>query len=185
MEKEKFLYLLPIGIETSSFLSDLGRELKYRFLLPYKVMETDINPAYAFHEERRQYNSMTILRRIIDRCPPDAIRILGVCRVDLFVPILTFVFGQAQLNGRAAVVSIARFEEEFYARKTNYALTFARTLKESMHELGHTFGLTHCNSPGCVMSLSMRIEQVDNKSADFCDRCNALLMPKLKKWRKL
>ena len=33
---------------------------------------------------------------------------------DLAIPTLTFVFGQAQLDGPVAVVSLARLRQEFY-----------------------------------------------------------------------
>jgi predicted Zn-dependent protease len=38
------------------------------------------------------------LKRIVEDCPPGA-NILGVTDVDLFVPVLTFVFGEAQVSG--------------------------------------------------------------------------------------
>ncbi|MGA2599921.1 MAG: hypothetical protein ABSH09_23365 [Bryobacteraceae bacterium] len=91
---------------------------------------------------------------------------LGVASVDLFVPVLTFVFGEAQLEGNCAVVSHYRLAEPGRPE-----LLMERLTKEAAHELGHTFGLRHCHDWNCVMSSSHAVERLDVKSADFCARC--------------
>jgi archaemetzincin len=90
---------------------------------------------------------------------------------DLFVPILTFVFGEAQFPGRAAIISAARLREEFYGLPPNTAKLDQRLLKEAVHEIGHTRGLAHCDDWRCVMVSSHRVERLDLKSAEFCSRC--------------
>jgi archaemetzincin len=93
--------------------------------------------------------------------------VLGVTDVDLCMPVLTFVFGEAQLGGRAAVVSTARLEDGGAAKAA------ARLAKECVHELGHTFGLLHCHTADCVMSRSGSVRAVDLKSARLCAACSA------------
>jgi archaemetzincin len=95
--------------------------------------------------------------------------------VDLFIPVLTFVFGEAQVNGSAAVVSTARLRLTYDERPAPRALVEARLLKECLHELGHTFGLVHCTDGMCVMARSNSILDVDRKRAAFCRDCRALL----------
>jgi len=56
-------------------------------------------------------------------------------------------------------------------------LFFERTFKELNHELGHTFGLLHCNSPRCVMNFSNSVLEVDQKSRFFCEKCQKKLKP--------
>jgi archaemetzincin len=92
----------------------------------------------------------------------------------LFIPIFTFVFGEAQLGGRAALVSVRRLRQEFYGLAPDKAMLYARAEKEVLHELGHTLGLVHCRSFECVMRFSNSIEEVDLKSSDFCESCGAL-----------
>ena len=87
-------------------------------------------------------------------CPTDTVRLLGITEHDLFIPMLSFVFGQAQLGGKAALVSFARLRQEFYGIDPADAVFTERARKEMLHELGHTFGLTHCPDRGCPMSLS-------------------------------
>ena len=84
---------------------------------------------------------------------------------------MTFVFGEAQLNGKHSIVSICRFYEEFYSGKTNYNLLLKRVSKEVFHELGHNFGLKHCPNWDCVMHASLSIEEVDIKGDQYCKDC--------------
>ena len=103
-------------------------------------------------------------------------RVLGVTGCDLFVPVLTFVFGEAQLDGTCAVVSTARLTEEFYGLPSRADLLRERLVKEAAHELGHTFGLRHCADWRCVMSSSHGVERLDVKGAQFCGSCRAPVM---------
>jgi archaemetzincin len=98
-------------------------------------------------------------------------RILAVTSLDLFVPVLTFVFGEAQLAGNCAVVSIHRLREEVYGLPPNPGLLAERLAKEAIHELGHTFGLRHCDDWNCAMASSHSVEWLDVKGADLCPAC--------------
>ena len=119
---------------------------------------------------RYQYNAAAILERLLQMDGlPD--RVLAVTGLDLFVPVLTFVFGEAQLPGRCALMSIHRLRNEFYGLPPNPAALRERLLKEAVHELGHTYGLVHCEDWQCVMSSSYGVERVDVKSAEFCSAC--------------
>ena len=95
--------------------------------------------------------------------------------MDLFTPVLTYVFGEAQLEGRAAVVSCHRLRSEAYGLPPNPRLLYDRLHKEAVHELGHTFGLLHCSSVGCVMRASRYSEEIELKEAAFCERCRAVV----------
>lgn len=119
---------------------------------------------------RNQYFSTAILQSMLnfDGLPG---RLLAVTGVDLFVPVLTFVFGEAQVPGRCAVVSIHRLREEFYGLPANESMLGERLLKEALHELGHTYGLLHCDAWECVMSSSHGVERLDVKGSNFCPSC--------------
>jgi archaemetzincin len=95
--------------------------------------------------------------------------VLGLTDVDLFIPILTFVFGEAQLGGMAAVVSTARLGDP--PEMADGRVIWERTAKEAVHELGHAFGLVHCGTPACVMSRSANVRDVDLKRGDLCGSC--------------
>ena len=132
-------------------------------------------PAYAFDPARRQYESTAILRAIVEARDPAAARVLAVTEVDLCIPMLTFVFGQAQLDGSAALVSLARLRQEYYGLPANRALLVERAGREALHEMGHTFGLVHCPEPPCAMSLSHNVRQIDARDGGFCPGCRALI----------
>lgn len=133
------------------------------------------SPGYAYDAARRQFSSTLVLRDAIARIPPETGKLLVLTDVDIFIPMLSFVYGQAQLNGPAAVVSLTRLRQEFYSLPENRPLFLLRVRKETLHEIGHTFGLTHCHDPLCTMTLSTNVQQLDYKHAAFCDDCSLLL----------
>jgi archaemetzincin len=130
---------------------------------------------FAYDARRGQYGSIPALGLLLERCPPDALKLLAVTECDLFIPALTFVYGQAQLGGRVAVISLARLRQEFYGLPPNREALMQRAWKEVLHETGHTFGLVHCADRNCAMSLATNIRQIDAKRAQFCAICAARL----------
>ena len=130
---------------------------------------------FAFDAARGQYGSIPVLEMLNRLCPDDALKLLAVTERDLFIPVLTFVFGQAQLGGRTGVVSLARLRQEFYGLARNDAVLLERAHKEVLHETGHLFGLVHCADRRCAMSLATGVRQIDGKDAAFCAPCSARL----------
>jgi len=98
-------------------------------------------------------------------------RALGVVDVDIFAPGLNFVFGQADIAGRRALISLRRLRQEFYCLPRSENLFRERALKEAVHELGHTYGLGHCPDPACVMHFSNSLHDTDLKGWSFCPDC--------------
>ena len=112
---------------------------------------------------------------MVKRETPDTSRLLGITLVDLYIPILTFVFGEAQLKGSCALVSAHRLRQEFYGLPGNTGLFHERLLKEATHELGHTLTLSHCEDYQCVMAPSHGVEWIDLKTSNFCTACGSLV----------
>ena len=144
--------------------------LSAEFGLPQRDMELP-DVEFAFDARRKQYGSIPVLEMLTRLCPADAAKLVSLTERDLFIPVLTFVFGHAQLSGRVAVVSLARLRQEFYGMEPNRAVFLDRVRKEVLHETGHTFGLVHCADRSCAMSLSTRVQQIDEKRAAFCAAC--------------
>jgi archaemetzincin len=171
----KSIQLLPIGPVDEETLVTIGSAVGRTFGLGVFRLDATGIPEHAFDRHRQQYSSELILRNIVRQAPAGVFRILAVTDADLFIPMLTFVFGQAQLRGMASVVSTARMRQEFYGLSQNRALMLKRIAKESLHELGHTFGLTHCLDQSCLMSVAVAISQIDVKGEDLCRDCSLLL----------
>lgn len=169
----KRVQLLPLGSVPQDTLTDLAEGLAGEFLIPCEILSPVNEPSFAFNVTRQQYSSTEILATLAQRGTPDTWRLVAITSLDLYIPILTFVFGEAQLSGASAVVSLHRLHDEFYGLPPNLAALRERLLKETVHELGHTLGLAHCEDYQCVMSASHGIELVDLKSSRFCKACRA------------
>jgi archaemetzincin len=130
-------------------------------------------PEEALDEARKQHRSDVILRKVRSYAEKSRFdRVLGVVDVDVFVPRLNFVFGQADCDGRAALISLWRLRPGYYGDLPNEQLFHERSVKEAVHELGHTLGLEHCANVFCVMHFSTSIYDTDVKHSLFCDRCS-------------
>ncbi len=141
------LYIVPIHPGPSrDFLAPLAAKLAEVFGLPTALRSHSFDPELAFDASRGQYNSRLLLAQLLHDKPQDTTRILGVTGVDLFIPVLTHVFGEAQLDGPAAVVSAYRLDNQIYGLPPNRDLLLKRLCKEAIHELGHTYHLVHCRA---------------------------------------
>ena len=166
------ILLIPISPVDSSSFSSLIVPLSDAFSSIVEVVQSPpLDGSFAFNLSRNQYNSTSILTALLERFPGYEGKILGVTAGDLFVPVLTYVFGEAQLDGKAAVVSSYRLHDEFYGLRADEKIFKARLSKEAIHELGHTFGLIHCSNYLCVMHSSTGVEEIDLKTERLCDDC--------------
>ena len=153
-----------------STLEHVAASLARTFRTPCRIRPELFDVSFSRDAGRNQYHSTAIIQRLERAADPDA-RVLGVTACDLYVPVLTFVFGEAQLDGNCAVVSTARLKEEFSGLPRREELFLERLIKEAAHELGHTFGLRHCMDWRCVMASSHAVERLDVKGAEFCRAC--------------
>jgi archaemetzincin len=168
------LAVAPLGPVPGPVLSAVEAALATAFRLPVRRAAPIDEPA-AFSPPRGQWSSVAFLEALLGRVPPGASRLLGITERDLFVPVLSFVYGQAQLGGRVAVVSLARLRPAFHGLPESPAVLERRAATEAVHEVGHTFGLVHCLDRRCPMSLSIDLPDLDGKTATPCDACAALL----------
>jgi archaemetzincin len=168
------LQLVPVFLgEQADLLPGLAARLAETFGVEIEQHLPGFDPELAFDGSRGQYNSRIVLGQLLRDLRPQSSRVLGVTSVDLFIPVLTYVFGEAQLEGRAAVVSTHRLANERYGLAPSLQVLRQRLNKEAVHELGHTYGLVHCHAARCVMGSSTYVEDIDIKTDRFCDRCLA------------
>jgi archaemetzincin len=138
---------------------------------PVAAILAPVDLAPSFVPARRQHHSSQVLAALLHHRPDATSKIIGIVPVDLFLPVLTFVFGEAQLDGPGALVSTCRLHAEYYGMPADEGLLVERVIKECVHELGHAFGLVHCRTYDCVMRSSTSVDEVDLKQSEFCGRC--------------
>jgi archaemetzincin len=158
----------------------VAREIERVFGCRSEIKPLLADVDFALDPVRRQYHSTVILQRLAAMAPDRALKIIAISQVDLFIPILTHVYGEAQLGGKAAIISTFRLQEGLSAAATNPAMQ-CRLGKEAVHELGHTFTLRHCPDRTCIMHYCRSIKDVDRKSNQLCRHCRVLLQDELKR----
>ena len=169
------LAIAPLGPAPSEILDGVETSLGRAFALATQRLAPLAEPLPAYSPARGQWSSAEFLRLLLASLPDGAFRLLGITERDLFVPVLSFVYGQAQLDGSVAVVSLARLRAEFHGLAPDPPALERRAAVEAVHELGHTFGLVHCAVRSCPMSLSIDLVDLDRKTAEPCAACSALL----------
>ena len=164
--------IVPINTVDAAFLNRLGVCLEERFLASAGVERSLVVPRSTLNATRGQLFVTTLTTKVQRAHPETDGILLAVTDFDLYKTSHRFVFGDADESAGIAVVSVHRLRSDFYGEPADANLLFQRTLKESIHELGHTFGLKHCYNARCAMYYSNSIFETDNKMPHFCDVCD-------------
>lgn len=159
----------PLGNVADRTMAELRERTGGVFNCPTRTTAGLIDLTAAYNPDREQYLSSTLLTSLAR--PPGQERVVGLTEVDLYVPRLSFVFGEADASSGRAIVSLCRLRQEYYGLEPDETLLLERGVKEIVHELGHTFGLGHCSDKRCVMHFSNGLADTDLKQAGFCTRC--------------
>ncbi len=141
-----------LKILAGSFLGEL--DIRSTILAPLD------QPGYAFDKRRIQYNAGTLISRLETMEFKGCDTVIALIDADLFIPVFSFVLGEARMGGRCALVSLFRLQENP-----------ARVAKVALHEFGHLMNLDHCHEKTCVMKFSKDLSQLDSISGIFCRYC--------------
>lgn len=166
--------LISFGYFEKELLEKTAEAVIEEYHIPVIIREGHLDLSDFYDSARRQYNGNALLKIIDSMTTPNSLKAIGIFNVDLFIPILTFIFGQAFLGGRSGIASIYRLSNERYGMIPDKNLLLDRFKKEVIHELGHTFGLIHCQNPDCVMRSSTYVEDIDQKDQHLCPKCMAI-----------
>lgn len=179
---ERVIFLLPIGNIDKKILLRLKEKIKislegYNIEINIYLEEIQLDN-FDYDIERKQYHASRILKKILKIVREKRFfRTLGVIDRDIYTKNYTYNFGIAKVPSKISLISVTRLRDEFYKelgllykKSTNKDQFDLRVFKEANHELGHTFGLKHCNS-FCVMQFSNCLADIDNKPVNFCLSC--------------
>jgi len=167
------VHLLPIGKVDAQLLEHLRAEISYALPVTCELSSFELDPNPSYHPERQQHHSSEILERMQPLVRADHWRLLAITAVDLYIPILKYVFGEAQMGGPCAIVSYHRLHQEFYGLDRDHDLLCQRLAKECVHELGHTLGLHHCQDYRCAMASAHAVEWIDLREDTLCESCRS------------
>lgn len=171
---------LPMAVIPMGRLGDLAvhivaAHLQIYLEVPVDILEPHEVPEDAFQRHRQQFDAGLILQYLTQLPYAGHSRIVGLTNVDLCIPILTHVYGQAEVGGRVAVISIARLRQNEDGTNAPLDQYYERVAKVALHEIGHTLAIYHCDDPRCLMHYSPRVRHLDEVELFFCERCEFLL----------
>jgi archaemetzincin len=168
--------LKPIGNVDSNTLEALKERLNRTFGCPVEITTKLHNLDEASDPKRKQYLASVLLSKLETSGVAEDEKLLGIVDADLYAPGLNFVFGEADTVSGVAIISLCRLRQEYYGLPSDEVLFLDRATKEAVHELGHTFGLGHCQDTKCVMRFSNSLADTDWKQGAFCSQCRPKLI---------
>lgn len=170
-----------IGVVPMGDVGDVAVRIVAAYLQAVLGLAVDILERRPVNEncyvpDRRQYDAaklITALKECSASWP--YLKIVAVLSVDLGVPILRFVFGEAEMSGRCAVVSGYRLRRNEDGTDAGLEVYYERLAKVALHETAHTLSLFHCDDPRCLMHFAPSTKHLDLIRLFFCSRCEFLL----------
>ena len=179
-DNSEYILISPVGDLSTELVEAIAGEIQrvFGFSTGIDCILDDLS--FALDHNRNQHNSTMILEQLAASAPGQALKVIAVAQVDLFIPILTHVYGEAQLGGTACVVSTFRLNEGRSVMNISQQY-IERIVKEAIHELGHTFDLRHCPEATCIMHYCRNEEDVDRKSNELCRYCKVMLTDEIKR----
>ena len=179
-DKSEYILISPVGDLTAALLEAMAGEIQRVFDFSTSIDSILNDLSFALDHNRNQHHSTMILEQLAASAPAQAVKVIAIAQVDLFIPILTHVYGEAQLGGTACVVSTFRLNEGRSGMNISQKY-IDRIVKEAIHELGHTFNLRHCPEATCIMHYCRNEEDVDRKSDELCRYCKVMLGDEIKR----
>lgn len=174
------LCLVEMGRFTDRAVRVVAANLQALMGIRVDMLDPRDVPREAFRERRGQYDAGIVLKHLSESSFPHCPRVLAVTTADLCNPILTYVYGEAEMGGRIAIVSNFRLRHDGDGSEAPKDRYYERLVKVALHEVGHTFSLYHCDTPKCLMRFSPQIHDLDGLDVCFCERCEYILRKTIK-----
>jgi len=114
----------------------------------------------AYDAERKQYNAESLLE-ILTRSKTERLA-LWLVHMDIYTKDTNYALGYAAYD-YGAVLSSYRISDPDLVEK------------ESLHEVGHVLGLSHCSNR-CLMRFSNSVAEAKAKPLRLCDSCKSCMI---------
>lgn len=180
----RFPFEVLVGADLVGLVRSPPLDVLAAVLAAFFGMPVDRLPTRAFPEAavpwrtaagHPQYDARALLAHVAARLPDDAHAMLALVNVDLYVwPEQHYAFGWSTLRERLGVVGFSRFDPSFHGGAAPDDLRGAilgRSLRVAVHEVGHLFGLGHCQAFRCAMNGMADLAEVDATPLHLCPVC--------------
>lgn len=168
---EKSIGILPVGFVPGLVLSIIASNIEAYLKLNAEIVPPFAPPMAAYDGGRGQYDAGKMMRAFSELNLEQYGKVVAVFMEDLFVPIVTHVYGEAQQGGKYAIVSILRLDPNPCGAEPS-SLLYERAVKITLHEIGHLYNLFHCEDTKCLMHFSSALEELDATPIFFCRYCH-------------
>lgn len=183
--KKRCIGLVPIGEVSEIVSKSIAAHILGYIDLPVDILPPLEHPAFAYDRKRLQYDAGAILNSLDSGAFHDYAKVIGILEVDIFVPILTHVYGEARQGGTSALVSLYRLKRNSDGSTAPGSLFLERAAKVALHELGHLFELLHCMDKSCLMHFAGSLKDLDKTPLYFCRYCSTFLRDALRNFTAL
>lgn len=162
------LQIQPLGPVPNAEMELIARALAGTFEFRIERLPLASMPAEAYYLPRQRYRAELVTAALTRQTTA---RIIGVTALDISTTKGAHadwgILGLGDIGGRACVISSFRCKK----RAASAGAAAIRLAKVAVHEVGHTLGLQHCPTVGCLMEDASGSVLTVDRETELCSAC--------------